>query len=265
MASQRWRRPAAPGGGQGSAATADPTVRRPRRRTPGRPAAGLTSAEAARRLRTDGPNAVGREGHRGPLAILISQFASPLVLILLAASLVSVAVGDKVEAGIILTIVLLSAALGFVQEARSAAAVEALQARLALKATVVRDGKQVDLPIVQLVCGDLILLGAGDIVPADARILESNHLYIDESSLTGESAASAKVLEGRRPGPHQGRRSRRPGLLRDERRQRQRQGRRDRDRRTHELRRHRPPAAGARAPHRFPGGRPSLRVPDHAR
>ena len=159
-------------------------------------AVGLTSAEAAKRLRTDGPNAVGREGHRGPLAILISQFASPLVLILLAASVVSVAVGDKVEAGIILTIVLLSAALGFVQEARSAAAVEALQARLALKATVVRDGKQVDLPIVQLVCGDLIALGAGDIVPADARILESNHLYIDESSLTGESAASAKVPKG---------------------------------------------------------------------
>jgi Mg2+-importing ATPase len=156
-------------------------------------ATGLTSAEAAQRLRTDGPNAVGREGHRGRLAILISQFASPLVLILLAACLVSVAVGDKVEAGIILTIVLLSAALGFVQEARSAAAVEALQARLALKATVVRDGKQGDLPIVQLVCGDLIVLGAGDIVPADARILESNHLYIDESSLTGESAASAKV------------------------------------------------------------------------
>jgi Mg2+-importing ATPase len=156
-------------------------------------AVGLTSAEAAKRLRQDGPNAVGKEGHRGPLAILISQFASPLVLILVAASLVSIAVGDKVEAGIILTIVLLSAALGFVQEARSAAAVEALQARLALKATLVRDGKQADLPIAQLVCGDLIVLGAGDIVPADARILESNHLYIDESSLTGESAASAKV------------------------------------------------------------------------
>ncbi len=112
---------------------------------------GLTSAEAARRLRQDGPNAVGREGHRGPLAILVSQFASPLVLILLAASLVSFAVDDQVEAAIILTIVLMSAALGFVQEARSAAAVEALQARLALKATVIRDGKQQDLPIVGLV------------------------------------------------------------------------------------------------------------------
>ncbi|MGZ6274458.1 MAG: cation-transporting P-type ATPase, partial [Candidatus Limnocylindrales bacterium] len=157
------RRPAAPkAAAKGAAATpAGPAVP-----APAAPAApGLTSAEAARQLRTDGPNAVGREGHRGRLAILISQFASPLVLILLAASLVSVAVGDKVEAGIILTIVLLSAALGFVQEARSAAAVEALQARLALKATVIRDGKQQDLAIVGLVVGDLIVLGAGDIVP----------------------------------------------------------------------------------------------------
>jgi Mg2+-importing ATPase len=155
---------------------------------------GLTSAEAARRLRADGPNSVGHEGRRGPLSILVSQFASPLVLILLAASLVSMAVGDRVEAGIILAIVVMSAALGFVQEARSAAAVEALQARLALKATVVRDGKQQDLPIAGLVCGDLVVLGAGDIVPADARVIESNHLYIDESSLTGESAASLKAV-----------------------------------------------------------------------
>ncbi len=157
--------------------------------------AGLKAAEAAVRLKADGPNSVGREGRRGPLSILISQFASPLVLILLAASLVSMVVGDRVEAGIILAIVLMSAGLGFVQEARSAASVEALQARLALKATVIRDGKQQELPIVGLVRGDLIVLGAGDIVPADARILESNHIYVDESSLTGESAASLKVVK----------------------------------------------------------------------
>jgi P-type Mg2+ transporter len=154
---------------------------------------GLTSAEATARLRADGPNSVGREGRRGPLAILVSQFASPLVLILLGAGLVSMIVGDPVEAGIILAIVVMSALLGFVQEARSAASVEALQARLALRATVVRDGRQQELPIAGLVRGDLVLLGAGDIVPADARIVESNHLYVDESSLTGESAAAAKV------------------------------------------------------------------------
>jgi len=154
--------------------------------------AGLTSAEAAQRLRQDGPNALGGEGRRGPLAVLISQFASPLVLILVAASAVSVAVGDRVEAAIILTIVAMSALLGFVQEARSEAAVAALQARLALRATVVRDGKQQEVPIHDVVRGDLVILGAGDIVPADARLLESNHLFVDESSLTGESAAALK-------------------------------------------------------------------------
>ena len=155
-------------------------------------ATGLTSAEAAARLKRDGPNALGSEGRRGPLAVLISQFASPLVLILIAASGVSIAVGDKVEAGIILAIVGMSALLGFVQEARSEAAVAALQARLAVRATVIRDGKQQDVPIHDVVVGDVVILGAGDIVPADARLLDANHLFIDESSLTGESAASLK-------------------------------------------------------------------------
>ena len=104
----------------------------------------------------------------------------------------SIAVGDRVEAGIILAIVGMSALLGFVQEARSEAAVAALQARLALQATVVRDGKQQEIPIPQVVRGDVVVLGAGDIVPADARLIEANHLFVDESSLTGESAAALK-------------------------------------------------------------------------
>jgi Mg2+-importing ATPase len=154
--------------------------------------AGLTSVEAAQRLRQDGPNSLGAEGRRGTLAVLISQFASPLVLILVAASAVSIVVGDRVEAGIILTIVAMSAMLGFVQEARSEAAVAALQARLALRATVIRDGKQQDILIHDVVRGDVVVLGAGDIVPADVRLLEANHLFVDESSLTGESAAALK-------------------------------------------------------------------------
>ena len=153
---------------------------------------GLTSAEAAARLKRDGPNALGGEGRRGPAAVLIAQFASPLVLILIAASGVSIVVGDRVEAGIILAIVAMSALLGFVQEARSEAAVAALQARLAVRATVVRNGKSQEVPIHDVVVGDVVTLGAGDIVPADARLLEANHLFIDESSLTGESAASLK-------------------------------------------------------------------------
>ncbi len=155
-------------------------------------ATGLTSGEAAARLRDDGPNVLGRGGRRTRLAILAAQFASPLVLILVIASLVSIVAGDRIEAGIILAIVAMSAALGFVQEARSEAAVAALQARLTLRATVVRDGTEQEIPIHDVVRGDIVVLNAGDIVPADGRVVEANHLYVDESSLTGESAPALK-------------------------------------------------------------------------
>ena len=108
---------------------------------------GLTSAAAAGRLQEDGPNAIGGSGHRTLLAILVSQLASPLVLILVAASLVSLAVGEDINAAIILAIVTMSATLGFVQEARSESAVAALQARLTLRATVVRDGVPQEVPL----------------------------------------------------------------------------------------------------------------------
>ncbi len=159
----------------------------------GAAAGGLTSAEAGEHLRSDGPNAIGGSGRRTRLAILVSQVASPLVLILVGASLVSLVVGDEVNASIILAIVVISAALGFIQEARSETAVAALQARLTLRATVVRDGEQREIPIHDVVRGDLVILGAGDIVPADGRVLEANHLYIDEASLTGESAPATKT------------------------------------------------------------------------
>ena len=155
-------------------------------------AIGLTSGEAAARLRDDGPNILGRGGRRTRLAILAAQFASPLVLILVIASLVSIVAGDRIEAAIILAIVAMSAALGFVQEARSEAAVAALQARLTLRATVVRDGTEQEIPIHDVVRGDIVVLNAGDIVPADGRVVEANHLYVDESSLTGESAPALK-------------------------------------------------------------------------
>jgi len=154
--------------------------------------AGLGSAEAAERLRADGPNALGGDGRRSRARILASQFASPLVLILVAASCVSIAVGDAVEAGIILAIVAMSAGLGFVQEARAEASVAALQARLTLRATVIRDGRAQEVPVRDVVQGDVVELAAGDIVPADGRLLAANHLYVDESSLTGESAAALK-------------------------------------------------------------------------
>ena len=171
-----------------------------RRERPGGPpapqgdaAAGLSSAEAAERLQADGPNALGGEGRRTRARILASQFASPLVLILVAASCVSIAVGDAVEAGIILGIVAMSAGLGFVQEARAEASVAALQARLTLRATVIRDGRAEEVPVHDVFRGDVVELAAGNIVPADGRLLAANHLYVDESSLTGESAAALKA------------------------------------------------------------------------
>ena len=154
---------------------------------------GLTSTEAAARLAADGPNSLADGGRRTTLSILVAQVASPLVLILIAASLVSLVVGDSVNAAIIMAIVVMSAALGFVQEARSEAAVAALQARLTLRATVIRDGKPGQVPVHDVVRGDVVVLDAGDVVPADGRVLDANHLYVDEASLTGESAAAAKT------------------------------------------------------------------------
>lgn len=156
-------------------------------------AGGLTSAAAAERLRADGPNAIEERGRRTLVEVLLRQFASPLVLLLVAASIISIVVGEQVDAGIILGIVVLSAVLGFVQEARSEDAVAALRGRLALRATVVRDGREQDVPARELVRGDLVVLNAGDIVPADGRLIEANHLYVDESAMTGESAPAFKV------------------------------------------------------------------------
>ena len=155
-------------------------------------AVGLTSAAAAERLRADGPNAIQEHGERSTAAILVGQFASPLVLLLLIACGVSVAVGDSVDAGIILVIVVLSAGLGFVQEARSETAVKALRDRLALQASAIRDGVARDVPVSGLVVGDLVVLAAGDIVPADGELVSANHLYIDESAMSGESAPALK-------------------------------------------------------------------------
>ena len=159
-----------------------------------RPAAvGLTTTAAVERLRAEGPNTIEEHGRRSLAAILLGQIASPLVVLLIAASVVAIAVGDQVDAGIILVIVVLSAALGFVQEARSENAVAALRARLALRASVIRDGAEQDIPARDLVRGDIVVLNAGDIVPADGRLVAANHLYVDESALTGESAPSLKA------------------------------------------------------------------------
>jgi P-type Mg2+ transporter len=147
---------------------------------------GLSQAEAEARLEALGPNATGAR-HRRPLALeLLSRFGNPLVLVLLVACCVSAVVHDLTSSIIIAVIVLISVALDFVQEHRASNAAERLRATVALRARVLRDGEAVERPAVELVPGDVVLLSAGTRVPADARLLESRDLSVNESPLTGE-------------------------------------------------------------------------------
>jgi len=147
----------------------------------------LDSAEAARRLAQYGPNDPAPKKRRSHLVELLLQFANPLVAILLFASVVSAFVGELVNATIIIVIVSLSVAVNFVQTFRSQQAADRLRAAVAPTATVLRDGVFADVLRATVVPGDVIRLSAGDLVPADARLLETKDLHVQESALTGES------------------------------------------------------------------------------
>ncbi|HXM56343.1 MAG TPA: HAD-IC family P-type ATPase, partial [Candidatus Dormibacteraeota bacterium] len=155
---------------------------------------GLTGEEAAARLRALGPNAVRGHGAR-PWRVLLRQVESPLLLLLVAAALTSLAVGAHVDALIILAIISLSVGLGFVNEYRSERAVERLHSRIRHRAVAVRDGALGQVDVTELVPGDVVLLDVGDIVPADLRLLEANGLECDEAVLTGESLPAVKTVE----------------------------------------------------------------------
>ena len=148
---------------------------------------GLTSAEAAERLEQDGPNDPAPRRRRSHVVELLAQFANPLVAILLFASIVSTYVGEIVNATIIVVIITASVGINFIQKFRSQRAADRLGASVAPTATVLRDGAFVDIHRVDVVVGDVIRLSAGDLVPADARLLEAKDLHVQESALTGES------------------------------------------------------------------------------
>ncbi|MFA7263813.1 MAG: magnesium-translocating P-type ATPase [Caulobacter sp.] len=148
---------------------------------------GLTVAEAAARLARDGPNSVKAETRLSAAALLLRQFQSPLVLILVFAALIAGATLQWLEAAIILAIVLGSTLLGFAQEYRASAAVAALRQRLALMAKVRRGGQVTPTLFSNLVVGDIVLLAAGAVVPADAVVLSAQDLLVSEAALTGES------------------------------------------------------------------------------
>jgi Ca2+-transporting ATPase len=159
------------------------------------PARGLSSDEAERRLAQDGPNELEAAAGVSPWALLLDQFKNVLILILLVAVGLSLVLGHATEAVVIAVIVLLAAVLGFVQEYRAERALEALGQMAAPTATVVRDGQEQDVAAREVVRGDVVLVHAGDRIPADARLVEVASLKLDESALTGESHAVEKQSE----------------------------------------------------------------------
>ena len=155
---------------------------------------GLTATEAKRRLKLYGPNRLKRSRRSDSLTLLLAQFKSPLILILLAAAGLSFFFNESVDALIIIAIVLLSSLLGFWQEKRATDAVKALLSIVKMEATVLRDGVETYVPVDEVVPGDVCLLNAGDIIPGDAAILESKDLFVDEAALTGESFPAEKEV-----------------------------------------------------------------------
>ena len=148
---------------------------------------GLTTTQAEALLREHGPNTLAQTKPPGPLRIFFRQFKDAMVLILLAATGVSAALGEWTDAVTILVIVLLDAVLGFVQEYRTERTLEALRSMTTPTARVWRDGQLCEVSAETLVPGDVIAVEAGDCVPADAKLLTASRLYVNESVLTGES------------------------------------------------------------------------------
>ena len=157
---------------------------------------GLSSQEAAERLRQLGPNDPAPPRRSSALLDLLRLFLNPLVLVLLVAASVSAFLGEAVDAGIIITIVLLSVGVDFAQTYRSNRAVEQLRQRVAPTATVRRDGQWREIHRADIVPGDLVRLCAGDMVPADVRLLTSRDLYVQQGALTGESLPVEKQATG---------------------------------------------------------------------
>jgi Mg2+-importing ATPase len=156
--------------------------------------AGLTSAQAAERLRRFGPNAIAAKRRLSSLGLLLGQFRSPIILILIVAAILSAFLGDRPDAAIILTIVLVSGLLTFWQERGARDAVDKLLQVVAVKAQVLRDGAETAVLHDDVVPGDIVVLSAGSTVPADCLLLQSTDLFVDEAALTGESFPVEKSI-----------------------------------------------------------------------
>jgi len=160
----------------------------------GSSANGLSSAEAQRRLNKYGPNSLASNEKTQLLTLFFKQFASPIIIILMGADILSFYLGDPTDAIIILIIVLISGLLGFFQEKGAYNVVAKLRQLIKSNTEVIRDGKQQTIPSDQVVPGDVVVLDAGDKIPADGLIVESNNLFVGESALTGESYPVEKIV-----------------------------------------------------------------------
>ena len=156
---------------------------------------GLPRADVAQRLAQYGPNSLPASRRRGPWLRLALQFHNPLIYVLLGAGVVTFALQDYVDAGVIAGVVLINALIGFVQEGKAEKALDAVRAMLASRATVLRDGERQEIDAAGLVPGDVVLLESGARVPADLRLLQVKNLRVNEAALTGESVPVEKQCD----------------------------------------------------------------------
>ncbi|MGH7245680.1 MAG: HAD-IC family P-type ATPase, partial [Candidatus Levyibacteriota bacterium] len=153
---------------------------------------GLTEIDAAKRIKTFGKNELAQKSKWNIFFIFINSFLSPLTLLLVAAGFLSALVGAGKDFIIILIILVVSGVISFLQHVKAENATKRLQKNVVLTATVLRDNEKKEVPFSNVTVGDIVFLSAGDIVPAEGRLLETKDIFIDESSLTGESVPVEK-------------------------------------------------------------------------
>ena len=156
---------------------------------------GLDDATVQQKLAEHGKNELKAKKKKSPLVIFLRQFLDVMILVLIVAAVVSSFIGEFSDTIVIIVIILLNAVIGFVQEYRAEKAMDALKKMAAPSSHVIRNGKEVELPSIELVPGDIILLQEGNSVPADIRLSESESIRINEASLTGESNAVDKITD----------------------------------------------------------------------
>ncbi len=153
---------------------------------------GLTEAEAAERIQEFGPNKLAEEGQISRLKLLLHQFTSPLIYVLMIAAVVTFFLQEYKDTGVIVAVIVLNAVIGYSQELKAEKNVRALKKLIVPKARVIREGRELEIDSEGLVPGDLVVLSSGSKVPADLRLVKAMELRIDEAMLTGESLPAEK-------------------------------------------------------------------------